>query len=84
MTDTGARCLLIHTEAENNEIIIKLSIFFFKIGKGNKRQLDKGSCHLRFSGFCPLKGGGGPPFPLRKKTFFLGLKTLFFAFFMHF
>ena len=24
----------------------------------------KGSCHLRFSGFCPLKGGGYPPFPL--------------------
>ena len=30
----------------------------------------KGSCHLRFSGFCPLKGGGYPPSPLRKKFFF--------------
>ena len=31
----------------------------------------KGSCHLRFSGIRPLRGGWGyPPFPLRKKTFF--------------
>merc|ERR1712223_707021 len=31
------------------------------------------------------KGGGGyPPIPLRKKTFFLGPKTLFFAFFYAF
>ena len=30
----------------------------------------KGSCHLRFSGIRPLRGGGYPPFPLRKKTFF--------------
>ena len=30
----------------------------------------KGSCHLRFSGIRPLRGGGTPPFPLRKKTFF--------------
>merc|ERR1712155_67434 len=30
----------------------------------------------------PLRGGWGyPPIPLRKKTFFLGPKTLFFAFF---
>ena len=28
----------------------------------------KGSCHLRFSGFCPLRGGGYPPIPLRKKS----------------
>ena len=28
--------------------------------------------------------GGYPPFPLRKKTFFLGPKTLFFAFFYAF
>ena len=33
--------------------------------------LSKGSCHLRFSGIRPLRGGWGyPPFPLRKKTFF--------------
>ena len=32
----------------------------------------------------PFKGGGYPPIPLRKKTLFLGPKTLFFAFFMHF
>ena len=31
---------------------------------------DKGSCHLRFSGIRPLRGGEYPPFPLRKKTFF--------------
>ena len=30
----------------------------------------KGSCHLRFSGFCPLMGGVAPPCPLRKKSFF--------------
>ena len=31
----------------------------------------KGTCHLRFSGIRPLRGGRGyPPFPLRKKTFF--------------
>ena len=30
----------------------------------------KGSCQKRFSGFCPLRGGGYPPCPLRKKTFF--------------
>ena len=30
----------------------------------------KGSCDLRFSGIRPLRGGGYPPFPLRKKTFF--------------
>ena len=38
--------------------------------------LCKGSCHLRFSGFCPL-GGTPPPIPLtenqceKKKVFFL-------------
>ena len=32
--------------------------------------VGKGSCHLRFSGIRPLRGGGYPPFPLRKKTFF--------------
>merc|ERR1711963_636454 len=32
----------------------------------------------------PLRGGGYPPIPLRKKTFFLGPKTLFFAFFYAF
>merc|ERR1712012_343747 len=33
----------------------------------------------------PLRGGRGyPPIPLRKKTFFLGPKTLFFAFFYAF
>ena len=42
----------------------------------------KGTCHLRFSGIRPLRGGGYPPIPLRKKTFFLGPKTLFFAFFL--
>ena len=31
-----------------------------------------------------IKGGGYPPIPLRKKTFFLGPKTLFFAFFYAF
>ena len=30
----------------------------------------KGSCQKRFSGIRPLRGGGYPPFPLRKKTFF--------------
>merc|ERR1711963_976225 len=30
----------------------------------------KGSFQKRFSGFCPLRGGGYPPCPLRKKTFF--------------
>ena len=30
----------------------------------------KGTFHLRFSGIRPLRGGGYPPFPLRKKTFF--------------
>ena len=44
----------------------------------------KGSYHLRFSGIRLLRGGGYPPFPLRKKTFFLGPKTLFFAFFYAF
>ena len=34
------------------------------------RRHCKGRCHLRFSGIPPLRGGGGPPFPLRKKTFF--------------
>merc|ERR1711954_189693 len=33
----------------------------------------------------PLRGGWGyPPIPLRKKTFFLGPKTLFIAFFYAF
>ena len=27
----------------------------------------KGTCQKRFSGFCPLRGGGYPPIPLRKK-----------------
>ena len=31
-----------------------------------------------------VKGGGYPPFPLRKKTFFFAPKTLFFAFFYAF
>ena len=44
----------------------------------------KGTFQKRFSGFCPLRGGGYPPIPLRKKTFFLGPKTLFFAFFYAF
>ena len=38
MTDTGARCVLIHTEAGSNEITIKLLIggqFPVKIGKGD-------------------------------------------------
>ena len=30
----------------------------------------KGTCQKRFSGIRPLRGGGYPPFPLRKKTFF--------------
>ena len=30
----------------------------------------KGTCQKRFSGFCPLRGGGYPPCPLRKKSFF--------------
>ena len=32
--------------------------------------VSKGSCQKRFSGIRPLRGGGYPPFPLRKKTFF--------------
>ena len=32
----------------------------------------------------PLRGGGYPPIPLRKKTFFFAPKTLFFAFFYAF
>ena len=32
--------------------------------------LSKGRFQKRFSGFCPLRGGGDPPIPLRKKTFF--------------
>ena len=31
----------------------------------------KGPRQKRFSGFCPLRGGGYPPFPLRKKSSFL-------------
>ena len=30
----------------------------------------KGRFQKRFSGIRPLRGGGYPPFPLRKKTFF--------------
>ena len=30
----------------------------------------KGTYQKRFSGIRPLRGGGYPPFPLRKKTFF--------------
>ena len=30
----------------------------------------KGTFQKRFRGFCPLRGGGYPPIPLRKKTFF--------------
>ena len=30
----------------------------------------KGTFQKRFSGIRPLRGGGYPPFPLRKKTFF--------------
>ena len=33
-------------------------------------EVCKGTFHLRFSGIRPLRGGGYPPFPLRKKTFF--------------
>ena len=29
---------------------------------------NKGSCQKRFSGFCPLRGGGYSPIPLRKKS----------------
>ena len=46
--------------------------------------MDKGRCQKRFSGIRPLRGGGYPPIPLRKKTFFLGPKTLCFAFFYAF
>ena len=31
----------------------------------------KGSCQKRFGGFRPLRGGGYPPFPLRKNSSFL-------------
>ena len=31
--------------------------------------LGKGRCHLRFSGFCPLRGGEGvPPFSAKEKN----------------
>ena len=37
----------------------------------HKRDMAKGTCQKLLSGFFPLRGGGGyPPFPLRKKTFF--------------
>ena len=39
-------------------------------GTCEAKHLSKGGCHLRFSGIRPLRGGGYPPFPLRKKTFF--------------
>ena len=29
---------------------------------------DKGSCHLRFSGIRPLRGGGVPPFSAKEKN----------------
>ena len=45
----------------------------------------KGTCKILLSGiFLFRRGGGDPPIPLRKKTFFLGPKTLFFAFFYAF
>ena len=38
---------------------------------GERRQpARKGTFQKRFSGIRPLRGGGYPPFPLRKKTFF--------------
>ena len=42
---------------------IAVQYFFFILA-------TKGSCHLRISGFCPLRGGGYPPCPLMKKSFF--------------
>ena len=33
-----------------------------------KSKLYKGSCHLRFSGIRPLRGGGVPPFSAKEKN----------------
>ena len=42
-----------------------------------KRMVSKGTCQKRFSGFFPLRGGGGyPPIPLGKKS---AKKHLFLA-----
>ena len=30
--------------------------------------ISKGSCHLRFSGIRPLRGGGVPPFSAKEKN----------------
>ena len=52
---------------DQNDINITLPFFGMELFP----LITKGSCHLRFSGIRPLRGGWGyPPFPLRKKTFF--------------
>ena len=35
-----------------------------------KMSPGKGTCQKRSSGFCPLRGGGYPPIPLRKNPSF--------------
>ena len=49
-------------------VFIVLFVEYHRLG--GSCMVNKGSCHLRFSGIRPLRGGGYPPFPLRKKTFF--------------
>ena len=76
---------------------ILLSVPFDQQSRYNIHILSKGSFHLRFSGFCPLRkktfffhtdfpsrGGGYPPIPLRKKsakTAIFGRKTPILALF---
>ena len=42
--------------------LIKDMVHNMKVTKisPNKTNADKGSCQKRFSGFCPLRGGGTP------------------------
>ena len=49
---------------------IYVTSYHFLIPSSVMSLWHKGTCHLRFSGIRPLRGGGSPPFPLRKKSFF--------------
>ena len=51
----------------NKQDIILVGVTWHMAAPRQHYDVHKGSCHLRFSGFCPLRGGGVPPNSVKEK-----------------
>ena len=62
------RILYVYKESEVVKKVTELKVTSRKNPCSKFFRCAKGSCHLRFSGIRPLRGGGVPPFSAKEKN----------------